>query len=146
MVKLAIPLFTIPLPFSGVLFLKRPIKVGTALKIGDSIFSISSVFWGWGFKSASPTGNNFKFDRSNPLVVILKAPVCALDMRFQTLFQSVKVVSLNFHFFIDPDHQLVPLLDLGSLVIDGIIDTGQKQADDRGHDQLLILFEKPIGL
>jgi hypothetical protein len=78
--------------------------------------------------------------------VILKAPVCALDMRFQTLFQSVKVVSLNFHFFIDPDHQLVPLLDLGSLVIDGIIDTGQKQADDRGHDQLLILFEKPIGL
>ena len=44
MVRLAIPLFTILRPFLGVLLLKSPIKVGTALMIGDSILSISSVF------------------------------------------------------------------------------------------------------
>jgi len=78
--------------------------------------------------------------------MVVETIIRPLDMRFQAFFQFTQVISVHFDLFIDANHQLVPLLYFSGLVVDGIVDTGQKQADDRGNDQLLILLEEAISL
>jgi len=62
-------------------------------------------------------------------------------MAFNGLSQLMQVGALNFLLGLQVDHELIPAFDFRRLGIDGVIDPGQKQANDGGNNQLLVSVE-----
>ena len=132
--RLVRPLLAISLPSLGVLPRTSLMMAGTAVSVFLSRFIIAIVNLGlsWG---------NDCFESTNAAFVLVKCHVGGGLMVIDRLLQRVQVNTLDSLLGPDVDHQLVPLFDLGRLVVDRVVDPGQKQADDRRDDELFVPAE-----
>ncbi len=70
--------------------------------------------------------------------MLIKCYISCGLMVVDRLLHRTQINTLDALFGSDIDHELIPLLDLSRLVVDRVVDTGQKQTDDRRDNQLLI--------
>lgn len=127
--RLVRPLFTISLPSAGVLPRISLMMAGTAVSVFLSRFIIVILGLSWG---------NDCFESTNATFIFIKCYVERGLLAVDRFLQRIQVNTLNTLFGPDVNHQLVPLFDLDRLVVDRVVNPGQKQADDGRDNQLFV--------